>query len=313
MIQTFILGALLALSPTLARAEVSWYPLPEEAYQFEKLYPEAQRLLYAFDYGHAFLYESLLENKGLIANPKAFESQLLKRIIEVLNSPPHVKVDETDIAPGYVFQFPLAIDLFDWSHLLHQFIYDVLATATDRGDALDKRVLQIFSKYQSQPRIAITDQCKSMQFMDNQKTEEGLFYSKAFRRTYPRLNLLIWSYHWFQIRLYEALLEPTRAQRDVEVAATVTKFREMISNLPQSAIDLDMMPGTYLVAPSFAQRFSNIANAFDNVHMFHDVVSDILVSDKTTSDLNKIKKTGLRVSRMALDPAAFKTTQCGIW
>ena len=46
-----------------------------------------------------------------------------------------------------------------------------------------------------------------MLFMD------GHYFSKAFRRTYPSFNLLIWSYHWFQIRLYEALLSEAAENR----------------------------------------------------------------------------------------------------
>jgi len=35
----------------------SLVPLAPEAYAFGKYYPEAQHLLFAFDYGHALVYE----------------------------------------------------------------------------------------------------------------------------------------------------------------------------------------------------------------------------------------------------------------
>jgi hypothetical protein len=33
------------------------------------------------------------------------------------------------------------------------------------------------------------------------------------------------------------------------------------------------------VSPRFAQRFPEISNTFDNLHMLHDMVNDILASD----------------------------------
>jgi len=46
-----------SLLPMLRAHAVVWYPLPGEAYAFSRKYPEAQRLLFAFDYGHALVYE----------------------------------------------------------------------------------------------------------------------------------------------------------------------------------------------------------------------------------------------------------------
>ena len=61
-------------------------------------------------------------------------------------------------------------------------------------------------------------------------------------------------------------------------------------------------------APMFAKAFPKIPRAFDNVHMLHDVVSDILTSDKVT--LGNIRSEGIRVGRMAQDPEAFRDNNC---
>lgn len=291
----------LSLSSTLMAAP-TWYPLPPEAYKFGDRYPQAQRLLFAFDYGHALVYERLLQNRGNIANPKEFEAKLLKDILEILKNPPNVKVDESDIAPKYVFTFPLMVDTFDWSHLLHQFVLDVLATSKDRGPQMASRINQLFDKYKTNHPLAITDVCKTMLFMD------GHYFSKDFRRTYPSFNLLIWSYHWFQIHLYEALMKPTQIERDQAVQKTVDDFWQLISDLPDSA-EFDMMPDTRTEAPSFYQLFPLISASFDNNHMLHDIVSDILTSPKVPTD--KLRSTGVEYARMAMDPEAFKSNHCG--
>ena len=144
-----------------ARAEVIWYPTPPEAYKLGEVYPEAQRLLFAFDYGHALVYELLLQNRGKITDPEKFEKELLDKIMSILKNPPHVKVDEGDIAPTYVYTFPLVINLFDWSHMLHQFVLDVLATSEDRGPAMIQRINQIYDQYKANKPVAITDVCKT--------------------------------------------------------------------------------------------------------------------------------------------------------
>jgi hypothetical protein len=286
---------------TSALAEPVWSPIPPEAYKFGDLYPEAQSLLYAFDYGHALVYERLLLNRGKIDDPEKFEQQILGEVLAILKNPPVVKSDEGDIAPVYVYTFPLVVSLFDWSHNLHQFVLDVLATSADRGPKMIKRVNDLYSFYKANKSVAITDQCKTMLFMD------GHYFSKSFRRTYPSFNLLIWSYHWFQIKLYEALLKPTRPERDIAVGETVKQFWSLISNLPDSA-DFDMMPSTAKEAPAFAKMFPRIPSAFDNNHMLHDIVSDILTSDKVSTDM--IRQEGVRLGRMDMDPEAFKDVNC---
>lgn len=284
-----------------SQAQVVWNPLPPEAYSFGKEYPEAQRLLYAFDYGHALVYEMLLQNRGQITDPEKFEKDLLNTIFPILKNPPNIKVDENDIAPDYTYKFPVILSLFDWSHLLHQFVLDVLATSKDRDAGMQKRVNELFDFYKANSHLAITDQCKTMQFMD------GHYFSKAFRRNFPSFNLLIWSYHWFQIRLYEALLKPTKKERDDGVAKTIADFWKLISDLPDSA-DFDMMPETAKEAPTFAKLFPRIPAAFDNNHMLHDIVSDLLTSDQVSNKV--LRSEGVRLGRMAQDPNAFKDNNC---
>lgn len=295
-----VLALLLSTSAANALA-VAWYPLPSEAYKFGQKYPEAQSLLYAFDYGHALVYERLLALKGTTYDAKAVEKKLLIDILAILKDPPKVKMEEADIAPNYVYTFPLILDLFDWSHLLHQFVLDVLATAPDRGDPMKARINELFLRYKGEKAIAITDVCKTMLFMD------GHAFSKEFRRRFPSFNLLIWSYHWFQIRLYEDLMLPTEAERDAGVAKTVKDFFALVSDLPDSA-DFDMMPETAKEAPTFAATFPSIPPAFDNNHMLHDVVSDMIVSDKVKSADFFTEE--IRLGRMSQDPDAFRARVC---
>ncbi len=300
-VANLFIGISLVIFASTTNAGPTWYPQPVEAYKFGEMYPKAQSLLFAFDYGHALVYERLIHNRGQITDPDAFEKQILSEVMEILKNPPTVKVDEDEIAPKYVFTFPLMVDVFDWSHLLHQYVLDVLATSKDRGPAMDKRIQEIFVQYKASNRIAITDVCKTMLFMD------GHYFSKEFRRKFPSFNLLIWSYHWFQIKLYEALMKPSLLERDAAVEKVTADFWELISDLPDSAY-FDMMPETKTEAPLFFNKFPKISASFDNNHMLHDIVSDIFTSSKVAdADMRML---GITYAQMAMDPEAFKSNNC---
>lgn len=284
-----------------AFASAAWNPLPPEKFQFGKMgkkYEEAQILLFAFDYGHALVYEKLLLRKGKpLENPKKFEKEILDAIQKILKKRSvRTKQDEADIAPNYVAQFSFAVSLFDLSHLLHQFVFDVLASSPDRGQKMIDRVNQIYADYRKYKTIVLADKCKSMMFMDGHK------FSKTFRKKFPSFNLLIWTYHWFQIKLYEDLMKPTKEERDQGVAETVDLFWEYISDLPGSA-PFEMMPGMFEDAPTFSKTFPRIAASFDVNHMLHDIVSDILVSDKVLPE--EVMDVASDMAAMAQDPKAF--------
>lgn len=301
LVLNFLIGLSVFLISNKVVAGPTWYPQPVEAYKFGEMYPKEQALLFAFDYGHALVYERLLHNKGKITDPQAFEKQILSEVMAILKNPPTVKVDEDEIAPKYVFTFPMMVDVFDWSHLLHQYVLDVMASSKDRGEVMDARIQTLFSQYNANKRIAITEVCKTMLFMD------GHYFSKDFRRKFPSFNLLIWSYHWFQIKLYEALMKPSLLERDAAVNRVTAEFWELISDLPDSAY-FDMMPETKSEAPAFFNKFPKISASFDNNHMLHDIVSDIFTSPKVLEQ--DMRMLGITYAQMAMDPEAYKSNNC---
>ena len=106
---------------------------------------------------------------------------------------------------------------------------------------------------------------------------DGQYYSLAFRQKYPKFNGLIWAYHWLQVGLYEPLVTAHNApERRARVDATVRRFWQMLERPPASMPYL--MPMTSGVAPTFARRYPEAGAIFDNLHMMHDVISDILTS-----------------------------------
>ena len=247
-----------------------FYLPAEHNWNFRDHYPAADRLFNAFDYGHAILYETLY------TEPEAPASVLEDDEYDFITSqllvkPPRVPLEEAAIEVAYAKLAPEAKTMFDWAHLLHRQIYDVLADESMNEAEKDDAVAELLRYYRSRPDIVFSSKPKSMDLM------EGQSYSTAFRTEYPKFNGLIWAYHWLQVGLYEPLLAgTTHDERQTGVIAAVARFWQMLEDPPDRMPRV--MPMTAEVAPLFAQRYPEAAIIFDNLHSMHDVVSDILTN-----------------------------------
>jgi hypothetical protein len=273
--RVMLLGAVLLLGAAPARAQ--WVTTYEQTYlpgafnwRFHANYPAAERLFYAFDYGHAILYETLLTRPG--AEPALLEASGFDFLVDtLLRHPPRLALDERAIEPEYAKLVPEAKAMFDWAHLLHRQIYDVWSDERIADADKDARVHELLRYYRSRPDLAFSARPKDMTLM------EGQPYSLVFRKRYPKFNGLIWAYHWLQVGLYDALIAGgTRAEREANVRSATDRFWKMLADPP--ARMPSMMPMTPAVAPRFAARYPEAAIIFDNLHSMHDVVSDILAS-----------------------------------
>jgi hypothetical protein len=265
---------------------------------FRGNYQHADRLFNAFDYGHAILYETLFTKPDAPAS--LLEERIYNRLTtQILVRPPRVPLEEVAIEPMYARLAPEAKAMFDWSHILHRQIYDVLADERLDDAAQDREVQRLIAYYKTRRDLAFSSQPKSMELMQEQS------YSLAFRQTYPKFNGLIWAYHWFQVGLYEPLLVGrTQAERQAGVRATVARFWQMLQ-APDSTLPYQM-PMTAAVSPIFAARFPEAAIIFDNLHSMHDVVSDILANPAVPR--NRKRAEIMRAGQLYRDDTSYVMT-----
>ncbi len=239
---------------------------------FLRVYPEAARLFNAFDYGHAVLYERLYTLPDAARQTAALDREYRYLTTDLLVRPPRFAVAEEVIEPAYARLAWRAKMMFDWAHVLHRQIYDVYADEHLSDSAKVALVERLTDYYLSNRRLAFTPVPKSMALMDEQ------YYSQVFRRRHARFNGLIWAYHWLQVGLYEPLIAGTTAdQRKAGVNAAVARFWDMLRDPPSTMPRV--MPMTATVAPLFTARHPRAAAIFDNLHMLHDIISDILAAD----------------------------------
>ena len=258
-----------ALLASCAYYEQTYMPAPHN-WAFRHQYPEADRLFNAFDYGHAIVYQELIEHpNGPVSRIE--QDRFTFITTHLLVHPPAVPLDEEAIGPRYAQLLPEAHEMFEWAHILHRQIYDIWADDHIPAAAKDSAVATVIRYYRSRGDLAFSTTPKSMSLMD------GQFYSTVFRKKYPKFNGLLWSYHWMQVVLYDALMRGTTpAERQANVDTVVRRFRAMLVDPPSHMPTV--MPMTAAVAPEFAERYPEAAIIFDNLHSFHDVVADILAS-----------------------------------
>jgi hypothetical protein len=259
-------------------ADQLYYPASHN-WKFRDGFPSADRLFNAFDYGHAILYERLWRDPG--APVTTLERDEFTYIADtLLRHAPRLALAERAVAPLYGRLAPEAMEMFDWAHLLHRQVYDILADSTIADGDRDARVQTVLAYYLSRRDLAFSTKPKSMDLMQGQP------YSLAFRKTYPKFNGLIWAYHWLQMGLYEPLLAGnTVADRERGIDATVQHFFAMLTDAPRHLPTV--MPMSPAIAPRFTARYPVLAAIFDNLHSMHDVISDILANPSVPRDAKR--------------------------
>ncbi|HUE95321.1 MAG TPA: hypothetical protein VMN39_01600 [Longimicrobiaceae bacterium] len=298
------LPGVLALGLTLPAgfADAQWVRGSEQFYLpaqhnwvFRHNYIGSDRLFNAFDYGHAILYETLYRYpEGPVERLEEKEFEFVSE--RLLKRPPRVALEERAVEIAYARLVPEAKLMFEWAHVFHRQVYDILADERLTQPEKDAEVAELLAYYRSRPDLAFSSVPKSMDIMDGQP------YSLAFRESFPKFNGLIWAYHWLQVGLYEPLLVNNDvASRTAGVTATVGRFWQMLENPPVTMPHL--MPMTAGIAPAFAQRYPEAAVIFDNLHMMHDVISDVLAAPEVPR--NRKRAEILRAAEMFRDDTSY--------
>jgi hypothetical protein len=258
------------------RNEQFYYP-GSFNWQFLRNYPEAARLFNAFDYGHAILYETLYTRPDSARSASGLTRAYHYLTTDLLARPPRYAVAEEVIEPTYARLAWKAMRMFDWAHVLHRQLYDVYADERIPIVRKDSLIERLTDYYLSNREFAFAPVPKSMTLMDDQ------YYSQVFRKRFQTFNGLIWSYHWLQVGLYEPFIAGrTPDEKKAGVQAAVSRFWQMLEDAPSSMPHV--MPMAATVAPEFTKRHPRAAAVFDNLHMMHDVISDILAADTVPRD-----------------------------
>lgn len=217
------------------------------------------------DFGHSNLYENLLLTGG--KDVPAIEDRARKETLAFIATKPRLNPNEEAIAPTYMKLAWRAQNTFDEAHALHRATYDIMVSNEPDKDRALRNVLA----YYQDSAYAIT-----AKRLDHHQLDQ-FAYSKTFRKRFPLFNATIWSYHYLQVAVYD----PLQAAADLDAKKQAMRpilatYRRYLNEPP---VQWTFMPLTGELSPMFAARYPEIANIFDNLHMLHDNISDILASE----------------------------------
>jgi len=243
--------------------------------------PAFAKDMYATSVGHAMAYEALVTGKS-----QELESKTFVTIDRVLKNPPSNPIDEAEISPRFVQKYGYLEKVFDWAHTLHFQTIDVLMHPGWSDTQKEAEIDRLWAFYSSEP-YAISGLPTNMEYLDS------FPYSGAFRKNYPKVNGLFWGYHWLQTVNYDMLFRVPTADQKPQYALIGQRYHE--TELYRT--DRDFMPMTAEMSPRFARRFPEVTNAFDNLHMLHDNVNDIL-AQPNLSDSAKQSQVKIAIYRV---------------
>ena len=223
--------------------------------------------LNAIAIGHAFAYEDIVTGKA-----KDLETKTYQKINWVLKNPPKFMPDEGNISPTFGRKYGVLEQVFEWAHIFHAQTVDVLASSKLTNKEKEAEIEKLYQFYLTKVPYAITGLPMNMGYLDSQP------YSKAFRQKYPKVNGLFWGYHWLQGTMYDLLYEKTLEEQKQAYKQVGKQYHSQ----ELYRTDRAFMPMFAELSPKFARRFPAISNTFDNLHMLHDMVNDILASDWLT-------------------------------
>ena len=224
--------------------------------------------LNAIAVGHAFAYEDIVTGKA-----KDLETKTYQKINLVLKNPPKFMPDEGNISPTFGRKYGVLEQVFEWAHIFHAQTVDVLASSKLTNEEKEAEIEKLYQFYLTKVPYAISGLPMNMGYLDSQP------YSKAFRQKYPKVNGLFWGYHWLQGTMYDLLYEKTLEEQKQAYKQVGKQYHSQ----ELYRTDRAFMPMFAELSPKFARRFSEISNTFDNLHMLHDMVNDILASDWLTT------------------------------
>jgi hypothetical protein len=223
--------------------------------------------LNAIAVGHAFAYEDIVTGKA-----KDLETKTYQKINWVLKNPPKFMPDEGNISPTFGRKYGVLEQVFEWAHIFHAQTVDVLASSKLTNKEKEAEIEKLYQFYLTKVPYAISGLPMNMGYLDSQP------YSKAFRQKYPKVNGLFWGYHWLQGTMYDLLYEKTLEEQKQAYKQVGKQYHSQ----ELYRTDRAFMPMFAELSPKFARRFPAISNTFDNLHMLHDMVNDILASDWLT-------------------------------
>ncbi len=200
-----------------------------------------------------------------------------------LNDPPYTEPTQEYYAPyaaRTLWRLPRTIE---WTHILHEETYDVLASPLIPWERKSAELQRMVHYYLTTNDVALS--CAPLDLVMRRTGVMMKPYFTVFRTQYPSSNNFFYAAHWWHPAIYEAMMIGGNGQaQDAAVNETEVVFkRDVLTNRP-----MRMLLGRE-VMPRYARLSPESTNIFDCLHMLHGIVYDILAYPDWTLDEKRME------------------------
>jgi hypothetical protein len=252
-------------------------PLAFESRSLESVLPDTHARLVQIERAQGVIYGALARDAGRLD-----EADVARRVSARLSSPSDSQRSDSEAEQGWRDALGArGAAIVQRAHVLHREVLAIFASVPprDRRNAIDAAL----ARYAAQPSAALPDAPKDMTILyDHPYTS---FVPPAAGETephrelrYPRLTGIIWSMHWYELALQDALDSVDDAQDRQHGLETVrARFeRKLSAGTPPHAYPTEL-PLAPSIAPGLVALHPRAASVLDNLNMMLDVVADVLV------------------------------------
>jgi hypothetical protein len=237
-----------------------WQPRGSWNWALPNELPQLYREFNGIDFGHAHLAETLIRTQD---QGKVERARL--EVLDFIFSSPSVPPDEEQVAPTLTQMVWEAQKTFNWAHIFHRSLYDLFSS--DETKNKEEVYRKLLANYLEKPE-AIT-----LNPLDHHGKLSSFPESEAFRKKFSKFNTQIWAYHWLQAAAYDVQFMGNAERQRELMPRIIEHYHGYLRNPP---LEWQFMPMMMEAAPEFTKRFPEAAAIFDNLHMLHDNVDDIL-------------------------------------
>jgi hypothetical protein len=181
----------------------------------------------------------------------------------------------------YTAQFAFRVyRAIDWTHMHHEQTYDILSHTkipwSEKQEWTDRAV-----RYYLDMNRGVARSIAPLDITMRRAAVMMKPYFTYYRNYYPKSNSFAWVAHWWHPVIYEGYMIAGNNKQDqsrVLDEINVTMFREVLIDRPhRMLLSREIMPRYSRLSPESA-------NIFDNLHMLHGIVYDILAYEGWTRD-----------------------------
>jgi hypothetical protein len=229
----------------------------------------------SFRYGAAFHYHHGKQHDVLLLTPLSEHTQVDQQFNGDVTAFLYAKTARTEptmeLYGPYFAQIGWRVyRAIDWTHMHHEQTYDILSArdiAWDEKADWTARAVRYYLE-----KNAVARSCAPLDVTMRRAGAMMKPYFALYRNYYPRSSDFAYVAHWWHPAIYEAMMIAGNDddQNDVVDATNHTMLVDVLLHRPQRMLlSREMMPRYSRMSPESA-------NIFDNLHMLHGLVYDLL-------------------------------------